>query len=307
MRGDEVKEKIKQAGFTLKDVAEKMGVSPQALQNTLKTEDIKTGVLKSIATAINKNVYFFLEDILNEEKNHDLHSDFTTAPLITQYAHGSYLKSFFYMMVEREVIQKNPFFGIKKLRHDIGKNIAFNQNEKVKLAETLKDANEHLYHFVQFMYHCFLRRSEIIRVKVGDIDWINRTIRVNSEDTKNRRQESVAIPSGLEPILEEMNLKNLPSDLYIFSHNLKPGRYMLVKADHITAWHKQILKSLGISEGKTLYSWKHTGVVDYYNAIRDPYPIMQQLRHHSLSITMVYLKSLGLQPNSLIRNAELKL
>ena len=41
MKGEEVKEKIKQAGYTLKDVAEKMGVSPQALQNTLKTEDIK--------------------------------------------------------------------------------------------------------------------------------------------------------------------------------------------------------------------------------------------------------------------------
>lgn len=219
----------------------------------------------------------------------------------------SYLKSFFYMMVEREVIQKNPFFGIKKLRHDIGKNIAFSHIEKVKIAEKLRIKNINLYYFVQFMYHCFLRRSEIIRIKVGDIDWINKTIRVNSEDTKNRRQESVAIPSGLEAILEQMQLKDYSPNYYIFSHRLKPGKQMLVKADHITAIHKQILKSLNIPYGKTLYSWKHTGVVDYYNAIHDPYPIMQQLRHHSLSITMVYLKSLGLQPNSMMRDADIKL
>lgn len=120
MRGDEVKEKIKQAGFTLKDVAEKMGVSPQALQNTLKTEDIKTGVLKSIATAINKNVYFFLEDILNEEKNHDLHSDFTTAPLITQYAHGSYLKGF----ADHDYMEAQPLYVASK-KYSGGNYVAF--------------------------------------------------------------------------------------------------------------------------------------------------------------------------------------
>lgn len=219
----------------------------------------------------------------------------------------SYLKTFFNMMVEREIILKNPFNGIKKLRHDIGKNIAFNRDEKGRLAEMLREADEPLYHFVQFMYHCFLRRSEIIRVRVGDIDWVNKTIRVNSQDTKNRRQESVAIPSGFEPVLRGMRLERYPESYYIFSRYLLPGKTPLVKADHITARHKRFMELLEIPAGKTLYSWKHTGVVDYYNEVRDPYPIMQQLRHHSLSITMVYLKSLGLQPNNVIRNAVIKL
>lgn len=219
----------------------------------------------------------------------------------------SYLKTFFNMMVEREIIPKNPFAGIKKLRHDIGKNIAFNVDEKRRLAELLREADKPLFHFVQFMYHCFLRRSEIIRVRVGDIDWVNKTIRVNSQDTKNRRQESVAIPSGFEPILRAMGLEKYPSEHYIFSRYLMPGSKPLAKADHITARHKRLMEFLEIPEGKTLYSWKHTGVVDYYNEVRDPYPIMQQLRHHSLSITMVYMKSLGLQPNNVIRNAMIKL
>lgn len=219
----------------------------------------------------------------------------------------SYIKTFFNMMVEREIIQKNPFAGIKKLRHDIGKNIAFNQVEKRALSELLKEVDKPLSYFVQFMYHCFLRRSEIIRVRVGDIDWVNKTIRVNSQDTKNRRQESVAIPTGFEPILRSMELEKYPNDYYIFSRMLMPGIRPLSKADHITARHKRYMELLEIPAGKTLYSWKHTGVVDYYNEVRDPYPIMQQLRHHSLSITMVYLKSLGLQPNNVIRNANIKL
>jgi len=67
----------------------------------------------------------------------------------------------------------------------------------------------------------------------------------------------------------------------------------------------ELLNQLHIGKEKTLYSWKHTGGIDYYNVVKDPYPIMQQLRHHSLQITMIYLKSLGLQPNIAMKTAKL--
>lgn len=96
MRGLDVKQKIKLAGFSQKEVADKMGISPQAFQNILKTEDIKVGILQSIAKAINKNVYFFFEDFLDEGKNHDVRSrsNHTVAPLISQYAYGGYMSGF---------------------------------------------------------------------------------------------------------------------------------------------------------------------------------------------------------------------
>jgi len=219
----------------------------------------------------------------------------------------SYLHGFFSVMLDREIIQKNPFTGIKKQKHDVGKNIAFDEQEKRAIAALLRQEDIRIYYFVQFMYHCFIRRSELIRIKVGDIDWVNKTIILNSEDTKNRKQESVAIPTGFEPVLKEMHLERFPSDYYIFSLYLKPGPKQLVRPDYITRKHRELLDQLNIGKEKTLYSWKHTGVVDYYNVVKDPYPIMQQLRHHSLQITMIYLKSLGLQPNSVMRSAELTL
>lgn len=96
MRGFDVKEKIKLAGFSQKEVADKMGISPQALQNILKAEDIKVGVLKGIAEAINKTIYYFFEELLDEAKSTAKTDPLyhTIAPLITQYAYGGYMSGY---------------------------------------------------------------------------------------------------------------------------------------------------------------------------------------------------------------------
>lgn len=62
MKGVQVKEKLLKSGYVLADVAKNMGIIPQNLQSLLAAEDIKTGVLENIATAISKSVYFFYDD-----------------------------------------------------------------------------------------------------------------------------------------------------------------------------------------------------------------------------------------------------
>ena len=62
MKGDDIRRILTGNGFILKDVAEKMGVTPQNLQSLLNSADIKTGVLEQISKAINKNIYFFFEE-----------------------------------------------------------------------------------------------------------------------------------------------------------------------------------------------------------------------------------------------------
>lgn len=66
MNGREVRQKIKEAGYSLADVALLIKVSPQNLQNKLKSKDVKIEFLQSVARAINKSVYYFLGD---DEKN----------------------------------------------------------------------------------------------------------------------------------------------------------------------------------------------------------------------------------------------
>lgn len=218
-----------------------------------------------------------------------------------------FIKTYFNMMIEREIITENPFSKIKRMQHDIGSNHAFTEREKKALINLIKEADHGLYCYVSFMYHCFIRRTELTKLKVSDIDLINRTIKINSADSKNRKQESVSIPDGLWPLVKEMDLLKYPDDYYVFAHSLKPGAVYYKNPDRITEKHKVFLKELKIAYPKTLYSWKHTGVCDYFSKLKDPYVIMRQLRHHDLSITMVYLKSLGLTPNLEMQNAFIEL
>lgn len=64
-------------GYKLKDIADLMGAPPQNLQAMLKVEDIKTGVLERISSAIGKNITFFFNgkntDVLEDAKiNNDI-------------------------------------------------------------------------------------------------------------------------------------------------------------------------------------------------------------------------------------------
>ena len=60
MKGSEVKKILKSIGCSQAFVAEKMNISPQVLASMLRTSDIKVGVLKRIAKASGKDIFFFL-------------------------------------------------------------------------------------------------------------------------------------------------------------------------------------------------------------------------------------------------------
>lgn len=62
MTGEYVKNKLKEGGFVLDDIARTLEITPQNLQSKLRSTDIKVGVLEDIAKAINKSVYFFFEE-----------------------------------------------------------------------------------------------------------------------------------------------------------------------------------------------------------------------------------------------------
>lgn len=219
--------------------------------------------------------------------------------------HLTVLSTLINCMTERNWLAKNPFKGIKKLPIQVGRNIAFSKQEKELLKRHLSEKDRQLFYFTQFIYYCFIRRSELTRLKIENIDWSNRTIVIPSHVSKNKKQESVVIPDSFYPILEQMSLKSLPADYYIFGRKLQPGKQQYVNYNHISTRHNLISKLLGIDDAKGLYSWKHSGVCSLYYALSgDIYSLMRQLRHSDLKTTQIYLKSLGLIDNAAVRSAK---
>jgi integrase/recombinase XerD len=222
----------------------------------------------------------------------------------THNDHLIILSTFFNCMQQRDWILKNPFKGVKKLKASVGRNHAYTESEKEKLKSLLIKKDPWMYYLTQIMYYCFIRRTELARLRVKDIDLVNKTIIIRGEDAKNDSQESVVIPVGLEPVLEEMALHNYPDDFYIFGRHLYPSEIPYANVDHISARHNKFCRQLKLQKEKGLYSHKHTGVcAAYYATGKDIYSLMRQLRHRDMNTTSIYLKSLGLIQNDVFRNA----
>lgn len=235
-----------------------------------------------------------------------------------------------------QVIQINPFAGIESLPESVGRNVAYTEEEARALMQWYRAKDIRLYYAASIMFHCYIRKTELSELRVRDINWTERTIIVNADSAKNRTQESVTIPEGLVPILEEMKLRTYPPDYYIFGKGMETTRQKICKADVLSDRHLLAVNAIRkpkdykiksdqlkvlqqfmyeheeayeairrISYDKTFYSWKHTGVVMYWQVVKDVYYMMRQLRHREMATTMVYLKSLGLMPNEAFRNASI--
>jgi len=223
----------------------------------------------------------------------------------------SVMHAIFAQIVERweHAMPKNPFSKIPELPEDVGKNVAYSEREKHVLIEYFKLHDKRMYYAVNFIYHAYIRKTELCDIQVRDIDWVNKTIRIASSTAKNRLQDSVTITEGLEKILLEMGLDMAPGHYYVFGKRMMTCEQQCTRPSDISDRHRALKLAAGLPDDpdKTFYSWKHTGVVDYYQQIKDPYAIMRQCRHSDIKTTMIYMKSLGLNPNAEFRRTLIHL
>lgn len=61
MTGEHLREKLNNQPIRLVDIAKKLKISPQSLENRLKAKDVKINFIVELSKAINKSVYFFIE------------------------------------------------------------------------------------------------------------------------------------------------------------------------------------------------------------------------------------------------------
>lgn len=214
------------------------------------------------------------------------------------------LKTIFNVLVEREVIIKNPWRGIREQPERSVMNVPYTDSDKEKIIDYLKRYNPRMYFAVCFVYFCFIRRSELIRLRVRDINLKDCTITIPADVSKNGRSESVTIPRAFEVVIKAMELYKYNTEDYVFGHKFQTCSRKIVRADSMSSAITRVNKELGITGNKGFYSFKHTGVVALYKATKDPYLVSRQCRHHTLQMTMVYLRSLGLTVSDGIRSAD---
>lgn len=223
----------------------------------------------------------------------------------TYNGHLTMLRTFFNSMVERGYMKVSPVNGIKSVRQDTGKNTTYSTSDERKIDEYMKKHNWNFYLATRFVRYCFLRRSELALVQVKHINWENKTLIIPSKSAKSRVQDSVTIPGTLEKLIELSGLLQMDPEFYIFGYGprrvFNPGPVRMNRVDNFTDMQRDYNRIVGVGQGCTFYSWKHTGAVELYNLTKDPYVVMRQCRHSDIKMTMIYLRSLGCGVNEHVR------
>lgn len=257
--------------------------SYQSYKSSIKL--YKSCMENKILTNVKVLDFFYFRDFLLKKRKK-----------ITTNSYVGHIRNLLTEAKNRGYIDENPFKNIAKLPQEISfQNLAITKNDQKKiLLEVKKNANLWLY--VRLMYYCFLRNNEIRQLKICHFDMDKQQIFIPSTISKNGKSQFVTIPNAFKlELIEEFNGRN--RNEFILSKN---GGASCYGRNTIPEWHRLILKKLGFFGVYTAYSWKHTGVVEAYKNGVDIKSLQLQCRHHCISVTDVYLKSMGLYLNKAI-------
>ena len=205
------------------------------------------------------------------------------------------LRGMWAYLIERQIIEENPFLKIPKRKGGRSQHIPYQpwQVREFKRICLNVEQDEQLWLFVNFIYYCFLRPgAEARNLQIRHI--LKKTILVPGDLAKNNETEHVRIPAGLEALIQEHKLRTYPPGYYIFSTDGKPGPEP-VNERYFYSHNRKILLRAGFTDQEyDLYGWKHTGVISLYMATKDIKLIQVQCRHKDISTTDIYLRDLGL-------------
>ena len=200
--------------------------------------------------------------------------------------HLKFLNTFFLWCKTKNFINANPAESIKPKAKVQKKREVLAVDIKAKV-KTLRETNFHYYVLCMLTYYCFIRRTELTKLKVSDVYLHGGYIVIHGENSKNRKTESVTIPDVfLSDLAQHLTTAN-NSD-YLFSTNkFKAGPTPITPKKISDEWAK--FRKLHKFDSKyQFYSLKDTGITDLLNSGIPAIKVRDQARHYDLKITESY-------------------
>lgn len=214
--------------------------------------------------------------------------------------HNAYLKqliALFNFFSSKGFVSVNPAKNIKKKSVTDKKRVVLNDYEKQQLPFLKKD-DFHFYVLCMTTYYCFIRPSELKKLKVANVDLERGFIMIPSDISKNRKNEAVTIPNVFLEDLKK-HIGQAEEDCFLFSKNHRPGYQPLLS--FLYHWNKTKLK-YNFRKEVQFYSFKDTGITDLLNSGMPAVKVQTQARHSDLKITENYI-SRSKFADEMIKNA----
>ena len=197
-----------------------------------------------------------------------------------------FLSTFFTWCKNRNYITTNPIEGFRSKPKVQKKREVLSQEVREKV-KRLRSTNFHYYVLCMLTYYCFIRRTELTKLKVSDIHLKDGFIVIDGSNSKNRKTESVTIPNNLLDDLAEHLAKAKADDFLFSANNFIPGTKQLTPKKISDTW-ANFRKKEKFDSKFQFYSLKDTGITDLLNTGVPAIKVRDQARHHDLKITESY-------------------
>lgn len=227
----------------------------------------------------------------------------------TAYTRNHYLqtiRTFFNFCLKKEIVLENPAGEIENARNGRKKRRAIPDELLQKIFTHIAEDPQRKYYLLAcwLLYGCFIRPSEICKLKINNISFKNQTIFIPAEISKNKKGQTVTIPNNIAHYILELRLWEFPGSYRIIAKGLQPGEHEITDRELRKEWLK-IRKELKFSDCYQFYSLKDTGITAMLNVI-DVAQVRDQARHSSIAITDVYTDRSQQTGNELIKKLDFK-
>ncbi|WP_372744157.1 tyrosine-type recombinase/integrase [Lutibacter sp.] len=208
------------------------------------------------------------------------------------------LSSLMQTMEDNEIIATNFIKKIPVLKAIPERNKTYTSQVEENIFNHLKEVDPTLLLFIKFISFNFLRPIEVCRLKVGDINLIDKTIQFKA---KNSPLKTKIIPDIL--IDELPDLSNLDTAHSLFSPEGIGKEWDVMdenKRDYFSKRFKKVVKDhFGLGKDYGLYSFRHTYITKLYREIAknaSPFEAKSNLMlitgHSSMTALEKYLRDI---------------
>lgn len=282
--------------------------SIQADKSMIKLSDVRTRLLTHYKTNNAKNTFLSLQNtyinllrivgdkyisLINKADIEDfkIKRSKEVNPISTNIDIRN-IKAMFNKLVEFELLEFSKVATVKQFKIEKKKMLAIDSNDITEIINNTDD--QQLKQIIKFTLLTASRISEVLNVRIKDIDFENEMINIYQQKTNCYKTlpMSKAIHELINEITYSGNEKNIfplrDKESYLFFSKFRNDTFVKLRADNVSKNFKKILKKLNLNKDFKFHSLRHTAITELIKK-NVPLNIVKEIAgHKAITTTMIY-------------------